>query len=61
MECPKCKSNTGVTRIVYNPYQRETYRYRYCKRCNYSFYTVEFEVEVNERFQADWKKHLNAH
>lgn len=59
MECPKCKGKTAVFRTVYNPWQQETYRHRYCKDCDYMFYTVEYEIEETEKFKADWKKHIN--
>lgn len=57
MTCPKCNEKTKVTQTVYNPWQRETYRRRMCLKCGRSFHTVEFEVEVNDRFRLDWEKH----
>ena len=61
MLCKYCKQNTIVTDGVDNRDSDETYRLRVCPRCGRTFYTVEFPVEVDERFMNDWAKHHKQH
>lgn len=61
MLCKFCKSNTIVVDGVDNRDTDETYRLRVCPRCGRSFYTVEFPVEVNDRFKRDWESHHKQH
>lgn len=61
MLCKYCKQNTIVTDGVDNRDSDETYRLRVCPRCGRTFYTVEFPVEVDERFMNDWAKYHKQH
>lgn len=63
MLCPECIKNRSnrvhkitVLDTVHNDKENEIYRKRQCRNCGYEFYTVEYEVEVNERFLNDWTK-----
>lgn len=54
MVCPKCKSEkVRVNDTVHTP-DNEIYRERKCDCCGYVFYTTEFQVEVNEKFEDEW-------
>lgn len=56
MYCPKCGRVAGqLDHIVTD--QKEIYRERYCKACDYKFYTVEYEVENNSQFKKEWRKY----
>lgn len=57
MLCKYCKANTIVADGVDNRDTDETYRLRVCPKCGRSFYTVEFPVEVNDRYKKDWVEH----
>jgi transcriptional regulator NrdR family protein len=58
MVCPKCGSDkVPVKDNVNNTTYNEVYRKRVCAKCGNTFYTVEFEAEVNERFKDEWKQH----
>lgn len=59
MICPECGGKMNQTATVYNPNEQETYRRRECVNCGYPMYTVEYEVEPNERFEMDWAEHCN--
>lgn len=61
MLCNHCKSNTVVIDGVDNKDTDETYRLRVCPRCGRSYYTVEFPIEVNDRFKKDWLDHHKEH
>lgn len=57
MVCPVCGRKTKVIAVVNNKKQKEQYRKRRCtnRKCWSHFYTVEFKVDVNDRFMKDWK------
>lgn len=52
MTCPNCGSNTIVkdSRKVKNLVARR----RVCKKCSYSFYTEEVEVDNNDALKYFW-------
>lgn len=55
MKCPKCEGRWMIVDdIVENENDREVYRRRKCHGCGHIFYTVEFEVDVNKRFEEEW-------
>ena len=53
MRCPKCNGINRVVDTITNRETNETYRMRKCL-CGHVFYTVEFEVEVNQQFSETW-------
>lgn len=53
MQCPKCGHTTQVTHLTTND-ENEEYRRRRCRWCGHIFYTIEFEVEVNDAFKEEW-------
>jgi len=53
MVCPKCKGKVTVTHTV-NVSWNEIYRSKRCLNCGHVFFTAEFEVEPNKRFQREW-------
>lgn len=57
MICPKCKGKLQVTDSVHNDNENETYRLKKCISCNHTFFTVEYEVIQNQRFEEDWAEH----
>lgn len=57
MNCPKCNSSkTKRTGCVHTP-DNEKYRQYECFDCKHLFYSVEFEVEPNEKFRKEWAKY----
>lgn len=54
MVCPRCGGRVGVTDVVNNEKENETYRRKRCASCHKEFFTVEFEVIENERFRREW-------
>lgn len=54
MVCSKCGGKSLVKDVTYNPDENEIYRFRRCTNCGFRFYTVEYEVIVNKRFEEDW-------
>lgn len=54
MNCPKCKSRVTVKNCV-DTRENEIYRKRVCDQCGHVFYTVEYEVVVNDRFKKEWQ------
>ena len=57
MTCPKCEGKVTVTDSVHNSDTNETYRYKECLGCGRKFYTIEFEVDVDDKFMDEWYKH----
>ena len=55
MTCPECGGKTKVVDIVHNPDAYEDYRKRVCKDCDYTFYTIEYDIDY-----ADIRKIWNA-
>lgn len=53
MVCPKCKGKVVIVDSVNTP-EEEIYRRRKCIECGHNFYTVEFEVECNAKFEEEW-------
>lgn len=53
MICPKCHGRVEVKDSV-NVAWNEIYRRRQCVECGHVFYTAEFEVEQNHRFEREW-------
>ena len=56
MLCPKCKSATAVCDTRFDVKENEVFRRRICKECGHDFYTIEFDVEANDKFANMWKK-----
>lgn len=56
MKCPECGGKTTVSDSSFNPKTNEYSRRRKCLVCDHRFYTMEFEVERNKRFEKDWNK-----
>jgi len=54
MTCPKCNGKLKVVDSVYIPDSNEYRRNKVCTKCGHEIYTIEFEVEVNERFKDEW-------
>ena len=54
MHCPKCNGKVGVLDSTINPKDNEIFRKRKCNVCGHIFYTIEFEVEDNERFREEY-------
>ena len=55
MLCPKCGSSTKVCDTRYDGKENEVFRRHICKTCSHEFFTVEFEVENNNKFVSLWK------
>lgn len=49
MVCPKCEGKVSVIDVRHDQGSNETYRQRKCTVCQHIFYTVEFEVETNDK------------
>ena len=49
MKCPKCGSNNLKVIDTISSLDDEIYRCRKCSDCDNRFYTVEFEVETNDK------------
>lgn len=56
MLCPKCGDSTKVCDTRYERKENEVYRRHICRDCMHEFYTIEFEVENNNKFNDLWKK-----
>lgn len=55
MNCPKCHSNNIETiDNVNNKRENEILRKKKCCDCANIFFTVEFIVEVNKRYEEEW-------
>lgn len=54
MKCPKCGSTKIKNTDHVDTPENEIFRQKECWNCKHLFYTVEFEVEPNERFRAEW-------
>lgn len=59
MICPECGAKMYTDATVYNTDEGEIYRRKICTDadCGYVAYTVEYEVEVTERFEIDWNRY----
>lgn len=55
MLCEKCKGKTKVIDGC-NTDQNERYRRRICLECGHIFYTVEFIVEEDDKFDYEWRR-----
>lgn len=56
MVCPKCGGRLNAMYTRHSPMpDNETYRQRNCLDCGHQFYTVEFEIEWNEKAQKIWR------
>lgn len=55
-ECPKCGKPMTVMDTVWNDHYQERYRRRRCNACGHVAFSVEFEIEDNDRFRRDWNK-----
>lgn len=53
MKCSKCGGKIGVIDLVHTD-NNETYRRKMCQVCKHEFYTIEFEVECDEKFSTEW-------
>ena len=56
MLCPKCGGVTKVCDTRYEDKENEIFRRRACKQCANEFFTVEFDVETNAKFDMLWKR-----
>lgn len=56
MLCPKCGGKTTVCDTRFEGKENETFRRRICKSCDNEFFTIEFEIETNDKFIGLWKK-----
>ena len=57
MDCPKCLGKLITKDVVNNPIENEIYRMKKCSSCGHTFFTVEYEVTINKRFEEDWAEH----
>jgi transcriptional regulator NrdR family protein len=57
MTCPKCNGKIQVSDTVHNEKENEIMRKRDCRRCGYQFFTIEYEVIVNQKFLEEWDIH----
>ena len=55
MKCLKCGGKTGVADLVHTE-NNETYRRKECRVCKHEFYTIEFEIECDEKLSTEWGK-----
>lgn len=55
MLCPKCGGGTKVCDTRYDNKENEVFRRHACKDCFSEFYTVEFEIEANNKFVSLWR------
>jgi transcriptional regulator NrdR family protein len=55
MNCPKCSGAVMVRDTTYTE-ENEIYRRKKCRECGHVFYTMEFEVEDNPAFRAEWSR-----
>lgn len=55
MNCSYCGGDTQVTDTNYNGNANERYRRRKCKACGRVIWTIEFEVDYDERYQEQWR------
>lgn len=55
MLCPKCGGATKVCDTRYDGKDNEVFRRHACKDCSEEFFTIEFEVENNDKFIDLWK------
>ena len=54
MICPKCGGNVSVTDTL-TSHENEMFRRRRCVECSHRFFTIEFEVIADPKFESDWK------
>ncbi len=54
MNCPNCDGDTHVTDTKYNGNANERYRRHKCKGCGHIMWTIEFEVEFDDRYRKQW-------
>lgn len=57
MKCPNCEGDVKVIDTVKNTDTNEIYRKRKCSVCGHVFFSIEFEVEQDERFKQEWLEH----
>lgn len=55
MLCPKCGGGTKVCDTRYEGKENEVFRRHECKVCDNEFYTIEFEIESNNKLIDLWK------
>ena len=54
MKCSHCFGKTAVKDCVSTA--EENYRKRLCLNCGHIFFTIEFEVENDEKLKNTWRK-----
>lgn len=54
MNCSKCGGDTRVTDTNCNTDANERYRRRKCKVCGKVMWSIEFEVEFDEKYREQW-------
>lgn len=57
VSCPKCSAVVKTVDVVTNHDDNETYRKKKCTECGHKFYTIEYEIDTDERFHKQWCKH----
>lgn len=56
MTCPKCGCPAPIIDFRRNK-DNEIYRKRRCECCYSIFYTIEYEIEPDEKFFKEWEKY----
>lgn len=55
MICKKCGDRCTVADVRHSMEEDEIFRKQVCKSCGNVFFTVEYEVIENEKFNEAWK------
>lgn len=61
MICPECGGTVGTYETRHEEKENEVYRLRKCKVCEYTFFTIEFQTEVNDEFMKVWASISRCH
>ena len=57
MNCPKCDHKVRVIDTTTNFVDNEIYRIRKCPSCGHTYYTIEFEADMDDQFKKNWVKY----
>ena len=60
MKCPDCGGLLRGADILHIAENNENFRRRICTKCGKVVYTVEFEVEPDERFRKEWSTYASS-
>ena len=55
MICPKCGGPTKICDTRFDANENEVFRRHICKECEHETYTIEFEVEKDNKFVDLWR------